>query len=943
MVKEKHDLICLLCQQLYTKKERCPRRLLCGHILCTSCLAHLIETQSCKCPTCSRPFLARSETQLPTDFTIYKRLSFSNNEHVTAQLASIRSIRSREQLDSVSPKDQENNDIPHVYQKTLSGYSKAESDQADSKTCSHLLSPKPFKHQLPLIGNKPSQDGSIKNTEGFEAKDVVDVPRQVMPANTITQQDVQSIPPPSPVMRPLTPSISPISFTSAFNSPEAQQLPKTKLSHYHPAKVSTLPTLHEIPETPTMTSAPVPKLRSIQQIRKDLQDNKHKFPQNIPNPMKRSSLTSKTTVESKNAWAKPPMKAYTRGMLLSGHSSENESHDISSHQNTYGTDDPDHAKITDETKSKALKDKIQQAHDSTLVKFKSNSNITHVVSNSNNTVNKTKAGISTDQENTNIPSIPDHINGKYERPIESKSAPPSLTSGTGTLAGGEVKHSESWKPLSTSSPAYRISSVRRPEPLQKTAGEHMTKKILLKRQAPIPDVNGIGTLRPSPPSIRVEDKPSSTPKEANMYYLQVKSKRKAPIPYQDASGQQTYSPLANKSEDSIPKLQSSVTSTGINKSNTKRKAPIPGPLPNGEGQKVPITTQTSLQSKVPKFLNHLSSLSDNQHLGVNKVQIQYEQRPPTPPSPSNMPDSSSEDHSERKMNDISSTTAINANIVENQDKMSAQPISDTHVEFNNGNGEENNLTCKSEEEINSTARIERNYPKEGYKNPYPSILTKECSKSPKPLSVSSPVKEEKKATDHTGSFHSLYLSKIHSGELQIGSISSREDRPTEGPHREEPNVNESEHLMKKHSKRENIKKIGCPKEVIKSTVPVTEGQASNRDSRPSRIHNGSFGMPQGEEEISVKPLNSGTKSNKDADSLMGTDTKANENSSQLQKSRTKGRYKSPYLLERTALRNQGTLLTVSKNKSNNSYPTERQSITDKDDDNEISQGIGEIT
>ncbi|XP_064101431.1 uncharacterized protein LOC135212044 [Macrobrachium nipponense] len=938
MVTEKHDLICLQCQQLYTKKERCPRRLLCGHTLCTSCLAHLIATQSCKCPTCSRPFLARTETQLPTDFTIYKRLSFSNNENVTAQLAPIRGIRNAEQLDSMSPKDQETNDIPpHVNQKKVSGYSKAESDQSDSKSYSNLLSPKPFKHQLPLIGNTPSTDRSFKNTEGFAAKDVVDVPRQVIPANVITQQDIQSIPPPSPVMRPLTPSVSPRSFTSTLNSHEAQQLPKTKLSHYHPAKVSTLPTLHEIPETSTMTSTPIPKFRSIEQIRKDLQDNKHRFPQNIPKPMKRSSITSESLVEPKNARAKPSMKTYARGMLLSEHSSENESKGISSHQNTYGTDDPDHAKLPDATKSKAHKDKVQQAQDSTLLKFKSNSNLTHVVSNSDNTVNKIKPGIPTDQEHTNISTIPDHINGKYERPIESKSASPSLTSGAGSLAGGEGKYSASLKPMSTSSPLYTISSVTRHESLQKTLGEQMTKKGLLKRQAPIPGVNGMGTPHSTPPSIKDKEKPSSTPKEANMYYyLQVKSKRKAPSPYQDASGRQTYPPLANKSQNSVPKLQSPVISAGINKSNTKRRAPVPDPLRIGE-QKVSIAMQTSLQSEVPKFLNHLSTLSNIQHPDVKKAQIQYERRPPTPPSPSDMPASSSEDHSERKMNDISSTTAINSNIVENQDKTSTQPVSDTHVEFKKGNGEENNLTCKSEEKQNSVARIEGNYPKEGHKNLYPSILTKECSKSPTHFTANSPVKGEKNSVDHMESSRALYLSKIHSGELQIGSVSSREDRPSEDLQREEPNVKEHEHLMKKHPKKENAEQNDCPKGVIKSTVSVTEGHVSNRDTRASRIHNRSLAMPQSEAKICVKPPNSDTQSSKDSDSNMAADTKANENSSQLQKSRTKGRYKSPYLLERTSFRNQETLMTMPLSKSNDSYPNEKKSTTDEDD-NEIAQG-----
>lgn len=75
---EEVKLECSVCGERYARGEHCPRSLLCGHVFCTTCLDRVISAGSPKCPTCSRPFISFSATQLPTNFTVLKRATTTN-------------------------------------------------------------------------------------------------------------------------------------------------------------------------------------------------------------------------------------------------------------------------------------------------------------------------------------------------------------------------------------------------------------------------------------------------------------------------------------------------------------------------------------------------------------------------------------------------------------------------------------------------------------------------------------------------------------------------------------------------------------------------------------------------------------------------------------------------------------------------------------------------
>ncbi|XP_047502334.1 uncharacterized protein LOC125047858 [Penaeus chinensis] len=70
---------CGLCGKLYTKTDRRPRSLLCGHTFCTLCLEEAIRAKSCNCPSCSHPFIAFSAAQLPTDFSVLQKITSSSS------------------------------------------------------------------------------------------------------------------------------------------------------------------------------------------------------------------------------------------------------------------------------------------------------------------------------------------------------------------------------------------------------------------------------------------------------------------------------------------------------------------------------------------------------------------------------------------------------------------------------------------------------------------------------------------------------------------------------------------------------------------------------------------------------------------------------------------------------------------------------------------------
>ncbi|XP_071538496.1 uncharacterized protein [Panulirus ornatus] len=70
-------LECSECHLKYDKGKRCPRSLFCGHTFCTHCLEQVIARGTRRCPTCSRPFIALSAAQLPTDFNLLKAATSS--------------------------------------------------------------------------------------------------------------------------------------------------------------------------------------------------------------------------------------------------------------------------------------------------------------------------------------------------------------------------------------------------------------------------------------------------------------------------------------------------------------------------------------------------------------------------------------------------------------------------------------------------------------------------------------------------------------------------------------------------------------------------------------------------------------------------------------------------------------------------------------------------
>ncbi|XP_063600219.1 uncharacterized protein LOC134776407 [Penaeus indicus] len=78
---------CGQCGKLFTKTDRRPRALLCGHTFCTLCLEEAIRAKSCNCPSCSQPFIAFSAAQLPTDFSVLQKIT-SSSSSVSAPLDS---------------------------------------------------------------------------------------------------------------------------------------------------------------------------------------------------------------------------------------------------------------------------------------------------------------------------------------------------------------------------------------------------------------------------------------------------------------------------------------------------------------------------------------------------------------------------------------------------------------------------------------------------------------------------------------------------------------------------------------------------------------------------------------------------------------------------------------------------------------------------------------
>ncbi|XP_042206968.1 mucin-5AC-like [Homarus americanus] len=92
---EDADLVCSECRQKYSKGERCPRALFCGHTFCTHCLDQVILRKSRRCPICTRPFIALSATQLPTDFTLLKRASSKTDPGSSFNVSGISSYLSK--------------------------------------------------------------------------------------------------------------------------------------------------------------------------------------------------------------------------------------------------------------------------------------------------------------------------------------------------------------------------------------------------------------------------------------------------------------------------------------------------------------------------------------------------------------------------------------------------------------------------------------------------------------------------------------------------------------------------------------------------------------------------------------------------------------------------------------------------------------------------------
>ncbi|XP_042873547.1 uncharacterized protein LOC122254108 [Penaeus japonicus] len=76
---EDPTLSCGVCEELYTKGERRPRALLCGHTFCTLCLDEAIRAKTCNCPSCNQPFIAFTATQLPTDFPTLQKITSSSS------------------------------------------------------------------------------------------------------------------------------------------------------------------------------------------------------------------------------------------------------------------------------------------------------------------------------------------------------------------------------------------------------------------------------------------------------------------------------------------------------------------------------------------------------------------------------------------------------------------------------------------------------------------------------------------------------------------------------------------------------------------------------------------------------------------------------------------------------------------------------------------------
>ena len=68
------ELICLVCDEMFGSKEKCPRMLPCGHTFCGSCLKKVIHFIK-YCPTCEQKFKAARCEEIPINFVAKKLAS----------------------------------------------------------------------------------------------------------------------------------------------------------------------------------------------------------------------------------------------------------------------------------------------------------------------------------------------------------------------------------------------------------------------------------------------------------------------------------------------------------------------------------------------------------------------------------------------------------------------------------------------------------------------------------------------------------------------------------------------------------------------------------------------------------------------------------------------------------------------------------------------------
>ncbi|KAK7079204.1 hypothetical protein SK128_003940, partial [Halocaridina rubra] len=250
MTADENALRCPLCQHLYNKKDRCPRRLLCGHTLCTACLAILIETSNRKCSTCRRPFLASSETQLPTDFSVYKKIAYKERDNEIKDSK----VKATETSINMSRSMAEDQSSPTYRQQLVSQLSN------DPDTITNTAK-QPFKYQLPLIAKSPTSSDRLQPYvatqahTGVEGYDEVDVPRERQMIEDINEMDIEEIPPPTPNMTPIKLPPSPISnFSIKTATSEQEQSVRATFSNEipKPIKRSFNP---QIPPVPTIRNS----------------------------------------------------------------------------------------------------------------------------------------------------------------------------------------------------------------------------------------------------------------------------------------------------------------------------------------------------------------------------------------------------------------------------------------------------------------------------------------------------------------------------------------------------------------------------------------------------------------------------------------------------------------------------------------------------------------